>query len=259
MSDNRRFPSYAQFMEWAGPFIRVKLDTSDPIELREFVGAFTSVGSEYDRYIRAEKPDADPNATLFVREVRAGCIKADLMPWLATAAGTAMIVMENANTIGAFVERYGALLGLYLPKGGKAPDASVTQLKDFSDQVAAIASTPNSRIEVAAIEIKDGGETYYGKVGLYAKGDEAEPSATKITKARLAAWAEDDDFAEKYAALTEELSKISARLMEWHRRAIIPSQGKVPIPPSPPAASPPESGPPSDGGKKRRQQRPSEG
>lgn len=143
-------------MEWNGPFIRVKLDTNDPIELSEFVGAFTSIASEYDRYIRQEKPDADPNATLFVREVRAGCIEADLMPWLAGVAGSTMILMENANTIGAFVERYGALLKTYLPNGGKAPDASVAQLRDFSDQVAAIANAPGSYIEVAAIEIKNG-------------------------------------------------------------------------------------------------------
>lgn len=134
----------------------MKLDTDDPIELRDFVGAFTAVASEYDRFIRTEKPDADPNATLFVREVRAGSIEADLMPWLAGVAGTAMIVMENANTVGAFVERYGALLGAYLPNGGRVPDATVTQLRDFSDQVAAIANAPNSRIEVAAIEVKDG-------------------------------------------------------------------------------------------------------
>jgi hypothetical protein len=64
--------------------------------------------------------------------------------------------MENANTIGAFVDRYGALLGAYLPKGGKAPDATVSQLRDFGDQVAAIANSPNSSLEVAALEIKDG-------------------------------------------------------------------------------------------------------
>lgn len=143
-------------MAWNGPIIRLKLDTSDPIELGEFVGAFTALAAEYDRYVRQTKPDADPNATMFVKEVRAGCIEAELFPMLAGLASTAMVALENANTIAAFVQHYGNALGVYLPAGGKSGDATVTQLKDFTDQVAAIANSPNSSIEVAAIEIRDG-------------------------------------------------------------------------------------------------------
>lgn len=154
--DNLRFPTYRELMEWQGPYIRLKLDTDDPIELGEFVGAFTALASEYERYVRAEKPDADPHATMFVKEVRAGCIEAQLFPMVAGLATTAMVAMENANTVASFVQHYGATLGLYLPKGGRSPDATVTQLRDFTDQVAAIANAPNSVLEIAAINVKDG-------------------------------------------------------------------------------------------------------
>ena len=155
--DNHKFHSYVDFMSWDGPVITLKLNTDDPIELGEFVGAFTALASQYDRFIRTEKPDADPEATLFVKEVRAGCIEAQLFPMLAGMASTAMVAIENANTIAAFVENYGKLLGVYLPKGGKNPDATVAQLKDFTDQVTAIANAPGgSSLEVAAIDIKDG-------------------------------------------------------------------------------------------------------
>ncbi|MDB5420490.1 MAG: hypothetical protein JWR59_437 [Brevundimonas sp.] len=92
-------------MDTAQPFIRLKLDTDNPIELGDFVGAFTALASEYERYVRTARPDADPAATLFVREVRTGCVEADLIPWL---AATAPLLIANANTLADFVKNYGA-------------------------------------------------------------------------------------------------------------------------------------------------------
>jgi hypothetical protein len=165
-SDNLDGRSYGAFMEMGAPYIRLKLDTSEPIELGEFVGAFTAVAAEYDRFIREERPETDPAATLFVKEVRAGCIEAQLIPWIVGMAGGAgaigvavMPFITNANAIAQFVERYGKLLSFYKKKGGKAPEATLTELRDFSDQVAAIANSKNSSLEVAAIEVIDGQKT----------------------------------------------------------------------------------------------------
>ena len=135
------------------PFIRLKLDTDQPIELGEFVGAFTALAAEYDRYIRSNRPDADPAATLFVKDVRAGCVEADLVPWL---IATSPLLMANANTLADFVKNYGSWLARYLHKGDKVSAAPASQLKDFSSQVAAIANAPGSTLSIAAIEIEDG-------------------------------------------------------------------------------------------------------
>lgn len=153
-SDNFGLDAYATAMEQGQPFIRLKLDTEQPVELGDFVGAFTAIASEYDRYVRRTRPDADPNATLFVREVRVGCIEADLIPWL--TGGGALLLMSNANTLADFVKNYGGWLGRYVKKGGKLEDATSSQLKDFTAQVAAIANAPGSSLNVAAIEIKEG-------------------------------------------------------------------------------------------------------
>lgn len=66
-------------MAAGAPFIRLKLNTDQPIDLGEFVSAFTAIGAEYDRYVRAHHPDMLPDATLYIKEVRAGCIEADLI------------------------------------------------------------------------------------------------------------------------------------------------------------------------------------
>lgn len=138
------------------PFIRLRLEIDRPIELTEFVSAFTSIAAEYDRYLRIEQPDENPAAVMFVKEVRAGSIIADLMPYL--IGGGFIATLAAANTIDEFVERYGARIGAYLKPGGKLPDTTKSELADFSEQVAAIASNPGSNIQVAAIEIVNGKE-----------------------------------------------------------------------------------------------------
>ncbi len=156
--DNPEWRTYAAAVERGQPFIRLKLDIDQAIELGEFVGAFTAIASEYDRFIRAEQPGQNPDATLFVKEVRAGCIEADLIPWLIGGGLTTAAVAFAAgyDTIDEFVERLGSRIRTYLKPGGRLIDVSKGELGDFLDQVAAISSTPGSALEVAAIHIENG-------------------------------------------------------------------------------------------------------
>lgn len=154
--DNPELSPYAQAMERGEPFIRVKLNVDQPIELTEFLGAFTAVAAEYDRYLREKNPQSNGRAEMFVKEVRSGSIIADLIPQAAHALNQAMTA---ANTVAEFVEHYGWMLAFYLKPGGRAPDVSKSRLTDFGEQVAAIASNPGSSLEMAAIKIVNGEET----------------------------------------------------------------------------------------------------
>ena len=153
-SDSLQLRTYASAMERGQPYIRLKLDTNKPIEMGEFVGAFTSIAAEYDRFIRGVEPGQVPDATLYVRDVRDGCIEADLIPWL--IGGGFIGLLAAANTLHEFVERYGGRISKYLHPNGRAEDANKSELKHFADQVAAIASNPDSALEIAAIEVEDG-------------------------------------------------------------------------------------------------------
>jgi len=157
-SDNLDGRTYREAMERGQPYIRLKLDTSEPIEMGAFVGAFTSIAAEYDRTVR-ERDDLPSDATLFVRDVRDGCIEADLIPWVMGAlavGGGAIGLAAAANTLHEFVERYGSRISKYLTPGGRAEDATKSELKHFSEQVAAIANTHGAKLEIAAIEVIDG-------------------------------------------------------------------------------------------------------
>lgn len=159
-SDNFEARTYGAAMETGQPFIRLKLDIDQPIELGEFVGAFTALASEYDRYVRASQPGERPDASLFVKEVRAGCIEADLIRWgiggLMAAGAAAVAFTSGYNSIDEFVERLGARLRRYKEPGGRLPDATKTELNNFLDQVGAVASTPNSSLSIAAMETVNG-------------------------------------------------------------------------------------------------------
>jgi hypothetical protein len=154
-ADNPELRTYGAAMDRGQPFIRLRLDVHEPIELGDFVTAFTAMAAEYDRYVRDRRPEDSPEATLYVKQVRSGSIEADLIPWLFSGLLSAA---EHANTLGEFVERYGGRIGEYLKPGGRAVGATQSELKDFSSQVAAIANTAGSSLEVAALEIENGAE-----------------------------------------------------------------------------------------------------
>ena len=67
-------------MESDGAYIRLSLDVDQPVELDEFVAAFTSLASEYERHMRVTDPGLNSTATMYVKQVREGSIIAILMP-----------------------------------------------------------------------------------------------------------------------------------------------------------------------------------
>ena len=147
--------TYASAMEGGCPYISLTLEVDQPIEVGDFVSAFTSVAAEYNRFARQVHPESDKDATLYVTEVRQGSIIAQLIPWLPLLGGT-IEGMSAILTVEDFVNRYGTRLSAYLQPGGRAADVTRAELQDFSEQVAAIAANPGSNLELAAIEVKNG-------------------------------------------------------------------------------------------------------
>lgn len=159
--DNFEWCTYGQAMERGQPFIRLKLDIEEPVEIGDFVAAFLAVSSQYDRYVSKGEPSASGGAKLFVREVRVGCIEADLIPWLVGGGlfTTAIAGMAAANTVHDFVEKWGGTLQkLGRRKGERLEGATKGDLQTVMQQVAAVAAIPGSRLELSAIITKDGAQ-----------------------------------------------------------------------------------------------------
>lgn len=135
-------------------FLTLKIDTEEPVELGDFVGAFTSLGNEFERYIRQQYPDAKADPRMYVREVRYGCIEADMVTGLVVAA---MNHMDQILILEDFIRRWGnRFLWLRTGEVPKGEIESSSELKDWADATKSIAADPVASHHLQATKFRDG-------------------------------------------------------------------------------------------------------
>jgi len=100
--------SYSQLMGEQTPFITLQIDTDEPIELADFVGAFTSLANEFERFVSITYPEAKSDPRMYVREVRHGSVEADIITGLTGLAAYAANSMDQVMILEDFVRRWGA-------------------------------------------------------------------------------------------------------------------------------------------------------
>ena len=151
--------SYKDAMGQDGAHIRLKLDTSQPIALSDFVGEFVGIGAQFEKFVAREYPNLKGESEFYVKEVRAGCIEADFVAWL---VGTGLLgvgvvaidVMDKVQILAKFVQDFGGKMGRYFKPGGRADNVTKSDLSDFLKAAQAIANDPvgSARLEAAAFE-----------------------------------------------------------------------------------------------------------
>lgn len=151
----REHPPYAEIMEGTTPHIIMRLKTRDPIEIGDFVSAFTALGNEYERFIRDERPDLAPEASIYVREVREGSIEAELIPWAIAGAVALISDMDKILVLEKFVTVYAARLKHFFHIGGRLEGATKGELVDFTGQVLAVANDPDGSADIEAVMYED--------------------------------------------------------------------------------------------------------
>ncbi|MBD1546927.1 hypothetical protein HK439_11690 [Labrenzia aggregata] len=135
--------------------LTLKIDTDEPVELRDFVGAFTSLANEFERYVDATYSDVKTDPKMYVREVRSGCIEADLFTGLMAVAAATITHMDQILILEDFVKRWGQRFTFLLK--GEVPAGELEgakELKDWADAAQSIATDPlaGHRLEVAHFE-----------------------------------------------------------------------------------------------------------
>jgi len=149
--------SYSALMGEQPAHLTLKLDTAEPIELGDFVGAFTSIANEFERYVAEAYPGAQAAPTVYVKEVRSGCIEADIITGLAVTAATTLQHLDQILVLEDFVKRWGSRLTALITNRVSAGELeSTAQLNDFLRATQSIASDPvaSHRIEAAVFEDK---------------------------------------------------------------------------------------------------------
>src|ERR1700688_3567472 len=96
-------------------FIVLTLDTKNPIEIGNFVSEFTSVASQYEKFVKQRHPDLASEAHIFVKEVKKGSIIVEMIPFLPTIFGFDGVVaaIDQINAKNEFVGVYGGKIRAY--------------------------------------------------------------------------------------------------------------------------------------------------
>ena len=141
--------TYSGYMVEGSSFLELKVDLKEPAELYDLVMAFTSLGRQFDQYIKSDHPNYDGETKIYVKQIRQGSIIAELLPVIQPLVQT----MDTALIIDSFIGKYGSFLKRY-SKGRQLEDASKSDLDDFMGQVAAIAKDPNGSIALSSVEFE---------------------------------------------------------------------------------------------------------
>lgn len=136
------------------PHLILRIETAFPIELNEFVSTFVGLGSQYEHFHDNAHPEDRGGARFYVREVRAGSIIAELVPWVVgiPSLGAAMAAVKHANDLVKFVENFQAKLAPYFKRGGRTPDATKGDVADFLKTVQAVAHDESGSLTLAVYE-----------------------------------------------------------------------------------------------------------
>lgn len=147
--------SYSRLMSAQQAHLTLKLDTNEPIELADFVGSFTSIGNEFERFVKARFPDHNADIQFFVREVRSGSVEADLLAGLTAVAGV-VGVMDQMLILEQFVRVWGARLRSFIENRKEDQPTTKAELKDFLNATEAIARDPQASHKLEAAVFEDG-------------------------------------------------------------------------------------------------------
>lgn len=162
--------------------LTLKIDTEQPIELRDFVGAFTSLANEFERFVKNNYPDAKSEPKMFIRKVRQGCIEADMVTGLVALSIAHMdqlLILEN------FVKLWGKRFSLLRDNSASDEELSTnSELKDWADAARSIASDPIAAHRLESATYHDGKREVTAEYRFTAP--EARTALTNIEDRKLA-------------------------------------------------------------------------
>lgn len=117
----------------------MKLQTKSPIEIGHFVAGFTSVASQYDKFIKEHCPDLAAEADIYVKQVTPGSIVVELSPFVPYGVfGTESLTrITHINAVDEFIRSYKDKVGAYFRKNGRHERVDRSDLKDFYGTIVA--------------------------------------------------------------------------------------------------------------------------
>lgn len=148
---------YYELMGESKAHLTLTLDTDEPIELANFVGAFTSLANEFERFIDAKYPqDAKADTRIFIKDVRHGSVVADIISYIPVVAPIAITQMDQILVLEDFVRRWGARIVSLRDNTATPEEFEPRELKDFYKTTKSISCDPRASHRLEAAVFEDG-------------------------------------------------------------------------------------------------------
>lgn len=145
--------SYSQAVKKSRAYLSLTLDLKEPVEIEEFAKVFAGLSGMFDDFLKAEHPEMRGTANLYVREVRAGSIIADLVPTIPDMVG----YMDNALIVLGFGAIFSKRIRNFVT-GQWLEKATKTQLDHVTNTITAVATDPNGSAKLETVVFKEDGE-----------------------------------------------------------------------------------------------------
>lgn len=150
------FLPYDSVMEKTDAFLTLKIDTSQPVEMDAFIGAFSSLAQEFQREVRAKQPRSEAEARIFIKEVRQGSTIIEMIPEIGAAAYSAAAFIDQVTVVENFVKTWGERIQALASGQLGRWQPSKSELNNWTNAVAAIARDPDANSTLEAATFEDG-------------------------------------------------------------------------------------------------------
>jgi len=135
------------------PRLTVEIKNRRPIELIDLTESFLSLGEEYKRFVAAHPDVAGAqNVRLYIKEIRAGSVVADLVALAAVGVPVALPYIENANNILDFAKYLKTAYGYFSGKEEERPQLQPAEYTNLSKIIEPVAKDNGSQIIVTATD-----------------------------------------------------------------------------------------------------------
>jgi hypothetical protein len=149
---------YVRLMEDGGAAVVVTLDLAQPVEIHDFIATFAGLGGQFERFVRAERPELDGEVKVYIKEVRKGSMEALMI--IGTYYPQVITAIDHIQITSGFVRHVARGIDVFRTPGGRLAHAGKTELTEIVDTVMATANDPNGRASIKAISYaKDGEKT----------------------------------------------------------------------------------------------------
>lgn len=128
--------------------LTVEINNNKPIELVDLTSSFLSLGEEFKRFVLTHPTEfaEAPYFRLYIKEIRSGSVKADLVAFATSATPYAMPFFAGANSLIGFAKHLKTAYDYFLGNTDRKPALQNTEYNHLANIIEPVAKDQGSQI-----------------------------------------------------------------------------------------------------------------